>query len=133
MYGRSVDDDYCISPTDASQFLYNRNQQQGIPGNFLIKEDDENPMEKRNSGTLQMPELDEESNVKLLSCLDEVRNIVGEAATDQQIVDTLLKFDMDMALSLDNILNATANAAAVAATEPLSARPTVVLPPEKGK
>lgn len=123
VYGRSVDDDCCISPTDASQFLYNRNQPQGNLDNFLVREDDEQP----NTGALKLPEMDEESKVKLVSCLDEVRNIVGDAATDQQIVDALLKFDMDMAAALDNILKATANAAAAT-----SKGPTVLLPPEKG-
>lgn len=121
MYGRSVDDDTCISPTDASEFLYNRNHPKpGNLGTFLVKEDqnedEDDPMEetkRRNSETFRMPpNIDEESQVKLLSCLDGVRNIVGETATDQHIVDTVMRFNYDMAAALDSILSATANAAA---------------------
>lgn len=57
-------------------------------------------------------DMDEESQVKLLSCLDEVRNIVGESASDQSIVDTVMRFNFDLTLALDSILSTTANAAA---------------------
>lgn len=116
-----MDDDSCISPTDASQFLYNRNQVQGNLGNFLIKEEETDDVEcdhpeenRRNSESLIMPpniDIDDESRVKLLSCLDEVRNIVGETATDQHIVDTVLKYNYDMPAILDYILTSTAEAA----------------------
>lgn len=63
VYGRSVDDDTCISPTDASEFLYNRNHPKpGNLGTFLVKEDqnedEDDPMEetkRRNSETFRMP------------------------------------------------------------------------------
>lgn len=137
VYGRSVDDDTCISPTDASQFLYNRNRQQGNLGTFLVREQEEPADDGGESSrsevkikmcgrqliltthlflpykTFKMPDIDEESKVRLLSCLDEVRNIVGDSATDQQIVNTVLRFNYDMTAALDHILNATANAAAV--------------------
>lgn len=61
-------------------------------------------------------DMDEESQVKLLSCLDEVRNIVGESASDQSIVDTVMRFNFDLTLALDSILSTTANAASTAAT-----------------
>lgn len=72
-------------------------------------------------------DMDEESQVKLLSCLDEVRNIVGESASDQHIVDTVMRFNYDMAAALDSILNTTANAASTAAT---TSKATI---PDKGK
>lgn len=147
-----MDDESCISPTDASQFLYNRNQAQGHLGNFQIEEEVEDEPEsstgRRNSvvnvreriiiacliahlpfQTFQMPDLDDESRVKLLSVLDEVRNIVGDSTPDQQIVDTIMKFNYDMAASLNHILNSTAEAAANAAPKKLNP----LLDKEKGK
>lgn len=50
VYGRSVDDDTCISPTDASEFLYNRGQQQGNLGTFLVKEENKDDVDPVQSG-----------------------------------------------------------------------------------
>lgn len=62
--------------------------------------------------TFKLPlNLDDETRVKLLSCLDEVRNIVGESTGDQMIVDTLIQCNYDMTSALDKILNATSKAA----------------------
>lgn len=74
-----------------------------------------------------MPDIDEESRVKLLSCLDEVRNIVGDSATDQDIVDTLMRLNFDMPATLDSILNATSSAAAASTTKktPFTPAPTI--------
>lgn len=75
-----------------------------------------------------MPDVDDESKVKLLSCLDEVRNIVGESASDQQIVDTIMRCNYDMTAALDSILNSTSNAAEASRKTTVQSN-TVKLPP----
>ena len=53
----------------------------------------------------QMPILNEEDQACLLSCMDEIRNVVGESVSERQLVETIMKFKFDCAKSLDAILN----------------------------
>lgn len=55
----------------------------------------------------QMPILNDEDQACLTSCMDEIRNVVGESVSERQLVDTIMKFKFDFAKSLDAILNNT--------------------------
>lgn len=55
----------------------------------------------------QMPTLNDEDQACLTSCMDEIRNVVGESVSERQLVDTIMKFKFDFAKSLDAILNAS--------------------------
>lgn len=118
VYGHSVDDDYSISPTDAQQWLFDRARGQHSISSFLannadiVEEDDEEAenqkyaKSRRDSENFQMPKLAEVEQAKLVSCLEEVRNVVGnEVVSDRVIVETSIKFDFDIAKVLDEILN----------------------------
>lgn len=52
-----------------------------------------------------MPKLNDNDQARLLSCMEEIRNVVGEAVSDKHVVETVLKHDFDFAKSLDEILN----------------------------
>lgn len=56
-----------------------------------------------------MPDLGDEERIKLMSCLDEIRNIVGDTASDKVLVETLMACEYDMAKALDHVLNITSN------------------------
>lgn len=43
----------------------------------------------------------------LTSCMDEIRNVVGESVSERQLVDTIMKFKFDFTKSLDAVLNNT--------------------------
>lgn len=118
VYGHSVEDEHCISPTDAQQWLYDRARGQQSISAFLSKnknieeedpdeEDEDASFEKarRDSESFQMPQLDEIEQAKLSSCVDEVRSVVGDAVSERRIVETSMKFDYDMQKILDEILN----------------------------
>lgn len=53
----------------------------------------------------EMPKLNENDQARLLSCMEEIRNVVGEAVSDKRMVKIVLKHEFDFAKSLDEILN----------------------------
>ena len=40
-----------------------------------------------------MPELNDEDRARLMSCMDEIRDIVGETCSDRQMVEAIMKHD----------------------------------------
>lgn len=54
-----------------------------------------------------MPILNDEDQAMLISCMDEIRNVVGESVSERQLVDTIMKFKFDFTKSLDAVLNNT--------------------------
>ena len=57
------------------------------------------------SGPLVPDHLTDEQRVRLLSCLDAVRDVVGETVSDHAIVRAVLRHDYDCAKALDAILS----------------------------
>lgn len=77
-----------------------------------IEEEDEDITEehqkqRRDSENFQRPVLNDVDTARLLSCIDEIRNVVGESVSEKQLVETILKNDFDVTKSLDAVLNAT--------------------------
>lgn len=54
-----------------------------------------------------MPNLNEEDQVRLDSCMDEIRNVVGDTASERQLVETIMNCNYDCVRALDAILNQT--------------------------
>lgn len=118
VFGHSVEED-CISPTDAQQWIYDRARGQSSMTEFLsnhtdIQEEDELDMQdemqpkygRRDSENFKMPQLEEVEQTKLLSCMDEIRSIVGDSVvSDKQMVDTIMKYNYDCSKALDELLN----------------------------
>ncbi|XP_037933756.1 HBS1-like protein [Teleopsis dalmanni] len=116
VYGHSVDDDNCISPTDAQQWLYDRERGQQSISAFIrnnkgIEEEDEEAENaayekaRRDSDNFQMPALNDTDQAKLTSCIDEVRSVVGDSISERRIVETSIRFGYDITKILDEILN----------------------------
>uniref|UniRef100_A0A1L8DRS6 Putative translation elongation factor ef-1 alpha/tu n=1 Tax=Nyssomyia neivai TaxID=330878 RepID=A0A1L8DRS6_9DIPT len=116
VYGHSVDDEGCISPTDARQWIYDRARGQQSIETFMasnrdIQEEDEgheeqdHEKERRDSESYQLPELPDEEMARLMSCMDEIRSIVGDSVTEKRLVETIMRFNYDMTKSLDAVLN----------------------------
>lgn len=59
-----------------------------------------------------MPKLNDDDQARLLSCMEEIRNVVGDAVSDQRMVKIVLKYEFDFAKSLDEILNTPETSAA---------------------
>uniref|UniRef100_A0A182W0W3 Tr-type G domain-containing protein n=1 Tax=Anopheles minimus TaxID=112268 RepID=A0A182W0W3_9DIPT len=129
-YGHSVEDE-CISPTDAQQWIYDRARGQQSMSEFLannrdIEEEDDDDLEaenvregiahkRRDSECFQMPDLNDDDRARLLSCMDEIRDIVGETYSDRQMVEAIMKHDYDCSKALDEILNSNKTPPAIVA------------------
>ncbi|XP_057333342.1 protein HBS1 isoform X1 [Microplitis mediator] len=107
VYGHSVEDDYCVSP-GAEQFLYDRNKQQNI-ASFInepdIKEDDEEIDDA--SALAKKSELSEIDTAKLMSCIEVVRNVIGDTIPDSVLTDKIILNNFNAEAALDDILKST--------------------------
>ncbi|VVC98310.1 unnamed protein product [Leptidea sinapis] len=116
VYGHSVEEDSCLSPSDASQWLYDRSKNQQAISQFLesddIQEETEEEvvntrpgLERRESIDIRSLNLNEENEAKLMSCLDELRNILGDTIPENNLVQAILNHNFDYNKALDEILN----------------------------
>ncbi|XP_063986384.1 protein HBS1 isoform X2 [Diachasmimorpha longicaudata] len=107
VYGHSVEDDYCISPS-AEQFMFDRNKQQNIASFFTepdIEEDNEE--EEEACGTPKKPELSEIDTAKLVSCIEVIRNVIGDSVSEAELTEKIMKAGFNAEVALDEILKST--------------------------
>ncbi|XP_045761394.1 protein HBS1 [Maniola jurtina] len=117
VYGHSVEEDSCMSPSDAEQWMYDRSRNQQAVANFLdsrndIQEETEEQteaahrsFERRESVDLRGLNLSEDDEAKLMSCLDELRNVFGDTIPENILVHSVLKHSFNYDKALDEILN----------------------------
>ena len=56
------------------------------------------------------PDLSEVDEVRLRSCLEEIRSIIGDAVPEQYLIDSVVKNDFDFNKALDDVLSSAASA-----------------------
>ncbi|KAM6082632.1 HBS1-like protein isoform 2-T2 [Chlamydotis macqueenii] len=101
VYGQSVEDDYCISPSTA-QFIYSRRDK---PATFAEPLEEEYGYEDTaDTGDYFTcnHRLTEVDRARLNSCLDQMREVLAESVPEQAMVQAVLdsKFDVQKALDL---------------------------------
>ncbi|XP_078043335.1 translation elongation factor EF-1alpha (GTPase) HBS1 isoform X2 [Augochlora pura] len=106
VYGHSVEDDYCVSPS-AEQFLFDRSKQQNI-ASFItepdIVEDNEDDEETAHSNEKDTSLTDLEK-AKLMSCMESVKNIIGDTVPDSKIRKQIIQSNFNEEVALNTILN----------------------------
>ncbi|XP_040095210.1 HBS1-like protein isoform X2 [Oryx dammah] len=99
LYGQSVEDDYCISPSTAAQFIYSRRDKP-----LAVEPVEEYDYEdlKEFSSSLVNHQLSGIDQARLYSCLDHMREVLGDAVPDDILIEAVLKnkFDVQKALSV---------------------------------
>uniref|UniRef100_A0A803VFS1 HBS1 like translational GTPase n=1 Tax=Ficedula albicollis TaxID=59894 RepID=A0A803VFS1_FICAL len=105
VYGQSVEDDYCISPSTAAQFIYSRRDK---PATFAEPLEEEYGYEGTDSAadcftpTHQLTEVD---RARLNSCLDQMREVLAESIPEQAMVQAVLDTEFDVQKALDLVLS----------------------------
>ncbi|XP_008055152.1 HBS1-like protein isoform X2 [Carlito syrichta] len=106
LYGHSVEDDYCISPSTAAQFIYSQRDKPSV-----VEPVEEYEDLKESSHSVLNHRLSGIDEARLYSCLDHMREILGGAVPDEILIEAILKnkFDVEKALSVvlekDNMQN----------------------------
>ncbi|XP_077275179.1 translation elongation factor EF-1alpha (GTPase) HBS1 isoform X1 [Temnothorax americanus] len=106
VYGHSMEDDYCVSPS-VEQFLFDRSKQQNI-ASFItepdIVEDNEDIDESMPSSDKEKYNLSELERTKLVSCLETIRNVIGGMVSDSKLKEKIIVSNFDANTALDAIL-----------------------------
>lgn len=61
--------------------------------------------ERRDSENFITPELSDIERAKLMSCMEEIRNIIGDSYSDKRLVDAILLNEYDFSKALDMLLS----------------------------
>ncbi|KAL4838993.1 hypothetical protein H8958_005601 [Nasalis larvatus] len=96
LYGQSVEDDYCISPSTAAQFIYSRRDK---PSEGYDYED-----LKESSNSVSNHQLSGFDQARLYSCLDHMREVLGDAVPDEILIEAVLKNKFDVQKALSGVL-----------------------------
>ncbi|XP_053144266.1 HBS1-like protein isoform X1 [Hemicordylus capensis] len=98
IYGQSVEDDYCISPSTAAQFIYSRR---------------DNPLEEEyvsedrahSNYCISSHQLTGVEKAKLDLCLVRMKEVLGESVPEKVMIEALLNSRFDVQQALDSVLS----------------------------
>ncbi|GAB6029029.1 HBS1-like protein [Chamberlinius hualienensis] len=116
LYGRSVEDDFCVSPSVA-EFMYDRNAQQNPIAAFIRQDNipeeetswddteiDTSLNDQMRRYSTELPKLGDMDEARLRSCLEEIRNIVGDTIPEKTLIEAVINHSFDMEKALNAIL-----------------------------
>ncbi|XP_053601881.1 protein HBS1 [Plodia interpunctella] len=145
VYGHSVEEDSCLSPSDTAQWMYDRSRNQQAIANFIETHDDiqeeaedevpdaqhTHTLDRRDSIDLRSLNLNEDDEAKLMSCLDELRNVLGDTISDNILIQSVLNHNFDFSKTLDEILNRNGKKSEKTKVEQIKPLPVVIVDPVK--
>ncbi|XP_012144024.1 translation elongation factor EF-1alpha (GTPase) HBS1 isoform X1 [Megachile rotundata] len=106
VYGHSVEDDYCVSPS-AEQFLFDRSKQQNF-ASFItepdILEDNEDNKELLSTCKEEETVLTEMERAKLMSCMESIKNIIGDTVPESEVKKKIIQSNFNAEVALDLVL-----------------------------
>ncbi|XP_078068692.1 HBS1-like protein isoform X2 [Mustelus asterias] len=107
VYGQSVEDDYCISPATAAQFIYKRDDynRRAFAEEPLEEGDEYAEGEAAEPSHNNQPIPSGVDQARLYSCLDKMREVLGESVSEQAMVDAVLNSQYDAHKALELVLS----------------------------
>ncbi|XP_009077082.1 PREDICTED: uncharacterized protein LOC103806154, partial [Acanthisitta chloris] len=105
VYGQSVEDDYCISPSTAAQFIYSRRDKPATPAEPLEEEYGYEGADDTADYFTSNHQLTEVDRARLNSCLDQMREVLAESIPEQAMVQAVLDSQFDVQKALDLVLS----------------------------
>ena len=91
--------------------MFDRNKQADISSFFTepnIEEDNEEEIEEP-PASFKSPALTELESAKLMSCIDTVRNVVGETISESNLTKKIIELNYNAEAVLDDILNSSSS------------------------
>ncbi|XP_033120935.1 HBS1-like protein isoform X2 [Anneissia japonica] len=120
VYGHSVEDDCAVgvSPSTEREFMYRRSFHDNSLSSYMEKigegdaedqadSDDEHPLQ--DSKDFSRPKLSDHDEARLNSCIDGIRNVMGDNVPEHVMIDTVLKTNFSLEKALDSILHTQTN------------------------
>uniref|UniRef100_K7GED3 HBS1-like protein n=1 Tax=Pelodiscus sinensis TaxID=13735 RepID=K7GED3_PELSI len=105
LYGQSVEDDCCISPSTAAQFIYSRRDKPSALAEPLEEEYGYEGAEESANCFTSNHQLTGVDQAHLYSCLDQMREVLGEAVPERVMVEAVLNSKFDIQKALDLVLS----------------------------
>lgn len=109
VYGRSQEEDSCISPTTEEQFLYNRDKLHSM-SSFLSPEvlqeenEEEDEEDESHKPVTREPQLSPVDEVRLYECIEKMQNVVGDSIPEATLRRVALEGDFNAEVALDRLL-----------------------------
>lgn len=131
MFGQSVEDDYCISPATAAQFIYSKRDRHSSFTEPLEEEEEEehdDELEKQKASNIALSSLDQ---ARLFSCLEHMSEVLGETVSEQVMIDAALKCHFDVSKALELVFKQDCNTNT--STKPVSQDLLSTEKPAKGR
>jgi elongation factor 1 alpha-like protein len=104
----------------AAQFMFDRTRQPQMSAFFNeendVAEDESNikcnqNYSVRDSDACQWPDLSKVDEVRLRSCLEEIRGVIGDSVPEHILIDAVLKNEFNFNKALDAVLSSITSAA----------------------
>ncbi|KAL0276959.1 UNVERIFIED_CONTAM: hypothetical protein PYX00_004408 [Menopon gallinae] len=107
VYGHSVEDDNCISPSEAG-FLFDRTRCHQMSAfineeNYIAEEEDQQNVQGEKK--FQKSDLSEVDLAKLTSCVEGIQDVIGDIVPVIRIEEVAMNCNFDYNVALDQILN----------------------------
>ncbi|XP_053237946.1 HBS1-like protein isoform X3 [Podarcis raffonei] len=102
LYGQSVEDDFCISPSTAAQFIYSRRDNPTAYAETLEEKYDYEA--EHSNDCIPSHQLTGAEKAKLDLCLDRMREVLEKSVPEKVMVEAVLNSKFDVQQALDSVL-----------------------------